>query len=117
MNNWNDKSLFDALRRGNSEGLSVPFRRHYDYLIHYGVQIGADRIMVEGWDVFLYLFESYERFMEVNKDKVKAYSFKSLRNRILAAHSKLYLPRNVDYIFGLLLNPSMISESEISKPE
>ncbi len=82
MNNRTDKQLFDAIREGDREALSVLFLRYYHYLLHYGMQMGVDRARVEEviQELFLYLFESYDRFGEVTQ--VKAYLFKALRRRI-----------------------------------
>jgi RNA polymerase sigma factor (sigma-70 family) len=83
MNQWTDKQLFDALRADDRDALSILFLRHYDHLIHYGLQTGADRTLVEGsiQELFMYIFQSFNRFVEVKM--VRAYLFKSLRRRVL----------------------------------
>jgi len=88
MDDWNDKRLFNALRRGDTEALSILFLRHYDYLMHYGMRMGANQTLVEGCvqELFIHLLETSEKYSKVNL--VRAYLFKSLRHRILAAIKK-----------------------------
>ncbi len=85
MKDWTDKNLFDAICSGDNNALSVLFLRHYDYLMHYGLQIGQRRTLVEGCiqELFVHLYEAFEKYAEIRM--VRAYLFKSLRNRILAA--------------------------------
>lgn len=84
MNEWTDIQLFDALRSGHKGALSILYLRHYNYLLHYGLQIGADQILVEEsiQELFTHLFESYDHFGEVTY--VRAYLFKALRRRVVA---------------------------------
>ena len=88
MKDWDDKTLFNKVREGNQDALSILFLRHYDYLLHYGLQQGSKHILVEECiqDVFIHLFESFDRFAEIHL--VRAYLFKSLRGRIYAATKK-----------------------------
>lgn len=88
MNASSDRHLFEALRNGNRQALSILYVRHYDYLMHYGLQIGASRYEVEGClqELFVYLFESFDHFGEVNQ--VRAYLFKSLRRRVIELQKK-----------------------------
>ena len=83
MNQWTDKQLFDALRAEDRGALSVLFLRHYDHLVHYGMQTGADRTLVEGsiQELFIYIFQSCNRLDEIKM--VRAYIFKCLRRRVL----------------------------------
>ena len=68
--------------------MSILFLRHYDYLMHYGLQIGAERNIVEECiqELFMYLFVGFDRFGEVIL--VRAYLFKSLRRRVLECLKK-----------------------------
>lgn len=88
MNDWTDKELFDGLRRGNKSAFSALFLRHYDSLLHYGLRIVGDRTLIEEsiQELFIYLFESYDRFGEVML--VRAYLTRSLRRRVLVTISK-----------------------------
>ena len=83
MKEWPDKDLFNALREDNKEALSVLFLRHYDSLLHYGMRVKANRILIEECiqELFVYLFESASRLGQVQQ--VRAYLFKALRRRIL----------------------------------
>ena len=84
MNEWTDIQLFNALRDGHKDALSILYLRHYNYLMHYGLQIGADQILVEEsiQELFTHLFESYDHFGEVRY--VRAYLFKAFRRRVVA---------------------------------
>jgi len=84
MNEWTDIQLFDALRDGHKDALSILYLRHHNYLMHYGLQIGADQILVEEsiQELFTHLFESYDHFGEVRY--VRAYLFKAFRRRVVA---------------------------------
>jgi RNA polymerase sigma factor (sigma-70 family) len=83
MNQWPDRQLFNALTADDSSALSVLFLRHYDHLMHYGMQTGADRTLVEGsiQELFIYIFQSSGCFDEIIM--VRAYLFKSIRRRVL----------------------------------
>lgn len=83
MKHWKDIDLFAAIREGDTDALSVLFLRCNDYLKHYGLQIVPNPSLVEECiqELFIYLFESYERLSEVTY--VKAYLFRSLRRRVL----------------------------------
>lgn len=83
MEHLNDRQLFEVLEQGNKEALSELFLRHYDHLLHYGIRVMGDRSQVEEaiQDLFVHLLESSDRYGEVIY--VKAYLFKSLRNRLL----------------------------------
>jgi len=83
MNTISDTDLFALLRTGDQSALSELFSRYYDYLIHYGCQISPQEALVEECiqEMFLYLFESYQRLGEVRN--VKAYFFSSLRRRVI----------------------------------
>lgn len=83
MNTISDNDLFALLRKGDESALSELFSRYYDYLMHYGYQITPQESLVEECiqEMFLYLFEFYQRLSPVRN--VKAYLFSSLRRRVI----------------------------------
>ena len=78
-----DVDLFAATKKGNKNALSALYLNHYDFLIHYGIRIVPDKIIVEECiqELFIYIYEAKERLGTVNN--VKAYLFSALRRRIL----------------------------------
>ena len=124
MEHFSDKQLFDNLRSGNQEALSILFLRHYSYLRHYGIQIIPRITLVEGCiqELFIYMFQSFDRFSDVKY--VKAYLFKSLRRRILEAikkEDKIKMtvknnPHFVDFQFSPAdLKSSVTHQSEVNE--
>ena len=83
MKEWLDKDIFDALRKGDREALSILFLRYYNALLHYGLRINGHRSLVEDsiQELFAYLFEASERLGNVQV--VKVYLYKSFRRRLL----------------------------------
>lgn len=108
MMNKKDSELFAALRKGDKAALSFLFSRHYDHLLHYGLKMARNDIIVEECiqELFLYLFEAKDRLGNVIN--VKAYLFSSLRRRILEKRkqeqqrsaAKLNLPGTPDIQFS-----------------
>lgn len=99
MKNWTDSQLFDALRDGNKEAMSHLFLRHYDYLMHYGLQISGNRLQVQEClqELFIYLYEASYRLNGINQ--VRAYLFKSLRRRIIEKVKKEQQKNNSEQRF------------------
>lgn len=93
MNTMSDNDLFVLLSKGDESALSELFSRYYDSLMHYGYQITPQESLIEECiqELFLYLFEFYQRLGPVRN--VKAYLYSSLRRRVIdkvKTHRKRY---------------------------
>jgi RNA polymerase sigma factor (sigma-70 family) len=85
---YEDETLFMKMKEGNKKALSILFRRHYDYLLHYGLQITPNHIIVEEsiQELFLYIYENHQALSPAKN--VKSYLFTSLRRRIFKTIKK-----------------------------
>jgi len=124
MDQTSDVKLFELLKEGDKEALSVLFLRYYDPLLHYGCQITTQDTLVEECiqELFMYIFESYSRLGEVKN--VKAYLYRSLRRRVIEQVKKqqkrrsggkpISLPTDIHFSADdLLLQEDQLRESLI----
>lgn len=83
MESYTDQELWISLKQGEREALSIIFHRHYASLHQYGYKLTGNTVLVEDClqDMFLYLFEKKDSLGMVTY--VRAYLFKSFRNRIM----------------------------------
>lgn len=112
MEHWKDIDVFNAIKEGDKEALSVLFLKYYDYLQHYGRQVTNDQTNVEECiqELFIYLFESYGRLGDVRN--VKAYLFSSLRRRLIEKiqrqRRKRYQNIDTPYLIEIQFSPEDI---------
>lgn len=111
MEHWQDIDLFAAMKEGDKDALSVLFLRYNDYLKHYGLQIVRDPSLVEECiqELFIYIFESYERLSDVKY--VKSYLFRSLRRRVLEKIQKQQRQKSADLDFAFIADFQFSEES------
>ena len=83
MDDWTDRQIFNAVKQGNSDALSVMFKKFYLPLKHYGIYVSHDLVLSEECiqELFIYLFESHTRLGDIHS--VKAYLFIGLRRRLI----------------------------------
>ena len=117
MKHWKDIDLFVAIKEGDKDALSVLFLRYNDYLKHYGLQIVPDSSLVEECiqELFIYIFESYERLSAVTY--VKAYLFRSLRRRVLEKVQKEQRQKTSDMEFACLAHFQFSEENLLLEEE
>jgi RNA polymerase sigma factor (sigma-70 family) len=117
MKHWSDIDLFVAIKEGDTDALAVLFLRYNDYLKHYGWQIVQDASLVDECiqDLFVYIFESYERLSEVKY--VKAYLFRSLRRRVIEKIQREQRQKKSDREFADLTDFQFSGESLLLEEE
>lgn len=78
-----DIELLIAMKQGDREALSSLYLQYHTFLLHYGLRIVANKLIVEDCiqEMFVDIFESRESLGDIRN--VKAYLFSVIRRRVL----------------------------------
>ena len=82
LRNAEDKTLWDALRRGDERALHEIYHRYYSVLYNYGFKIHPDDAFVKDaiQEVFINIINKHKQLGQT--DNIRFYLFRSLRNKI-----------------------------------